>query len=87
MESASTRVDSMQYGAVVPRDENHGAVGAVCRDANGRIMGASTRTINGAYDRSNFKAMSCAEALVLAKDVEFDRLLVSLLIKMIASQN
>jgi hypothetical protein len=60
MESASTGVDSMQYGAVVPRDEDHGAIGAACRNANGRFRGASARTINGVYDPTNFKAMACA---------------------------
>jgi hypothetical protein len=55
--------------AAVSRGGDHGAVSAVCRDANGRFLGASTRTIKGISDPATLEAIACSEALGLADDL------------------
>jgi hypothetical protein len=44
-------------------------VSAVCRDANGRFLGASTRTIKEISDPATLEAIASSEALVLADDL------------------
>jgi hypothetical protein len=55
--------------AAVSRGGDHGAVSAVCRDANGRFLGASTRTIKEISDPATLEAIASSEALVLADDL------------------
>jgi hypothetical protein len=42
-----------------------GAVAAVCRDENGRFLGASARVIDGIRDPATLEAIACAEGLQL----------------------
>jgi ribonuclease HI len=51
----------------VARNEDHGSISAIARDATGLFLGASTRTINDISHPATLEAMACAEALSLAE--------------------
>jgi ribonuclease HI len=63
--------------AALRKSSPGGAVGAMCRNAEGSFIGASSLTINGITDPEVLEALACREALALAQDLVVDRVTVS----------
>jgi hypothetical protein len=59
--------EDLNVDGAVARNEDHGSISAIARDATGLFLGASTRTINDISHPATLEAMACAEALSLAE--------------------
>lgn len=53
----------------VSRNDERGAIGAVCRDDMGLYLGSSALVLPGMIDPATLEALACREALDLAKDL------------------
>jgi ribonuclease HI len=63
--------------AALAKTRPGGAVGAVCRSADGIYLGASSLTVEGITNPSVLEAMACREALALAQDLNLRRITVA----------
>ena len=63
--------------AAVKKDQEGGAVAAVCRSSNGTYLGASAVVVHGITDPGTLEALACREAIALAQDLSLDRVVVS----------
>lgn len=54
-----------------------GSAAAVCRDQNGLYLASSALVISGVTDPAVLEAITCCEALALAKDLSFQHLVVA----------
>jgi hypothetical protein len=69
---AKVRVD----GAIAHTLRN-GSAAAICRDSNGKYLGASALMIPGIEDPTTAEALSCREALALASDLNISKVLIT----------
>jgi ribonuclease HI len=60
--------------AAVRKASIAGAGAAVCRAANGDLLGASVMVVKGIADPATLEAIACREALALAADLQVTRL-------------
>lgn len=61
----------------VSRQGNVGAAAAICRDKEGRFLGASAVVFDGLVDAAGLEAHACNEALALAKDLNLTHLMIA----------
>ena len=54
-----------------------GAAAAVCRDKDGKYLGASATIFEGLVDAPNLEACACNEALSLAKDLNITHVIIA----------
>lgn len=54
-----------------------GAAGVVCRDKNGKYLGASAVVYEGLSDPASLEAQACSEALALARDLNLQELVIA----------
>jgi ribonuclease HI len=63
--------------AALSKTKIGGAVGVVCRDEQGVLLGASARVIEGINDPATLEAWACAEGLALAEDLNIKKLMLA----------
>ncbi|XP_010236322.1 uncharacterized protein LOC104583970 [Brachypodium distachyon] len=63
--------------AAVAKQVCAGAITAVCRDMDGRFLGASAQVIAGINDPGTLETLACREALSLAEDLQLAHLRVA----------
>lgn len=59
----------LNVDGAVAKTANKGAVGVICRDAQGNYMGASAMVLDGVLDLEILEAHACREALALSEDL------------------
>jgi ribonuclease HI len=69
--------EKINVDAAISRTGSGGAVGAVCRSAEGIFLGATTLTVDGISDPTIMEALACREALALAADLNLQKLVVA----------
>ena len=61
----------------IAKTEIKGGVGAICRDEQGRFLGASAAVYEGISEPATLEAYACREALELAGDLNIQRIMVA----------
>jgi ribonuclease HI len=62
--------------AAIARQGDNGAIGAICRDDHGEYVAASARVTPHVTEPETLEAIACSEALALAEDCGFAKLIV-----------
>jgi ribonuclease HI len=70
-------VCKVNVDAALSKTKVAGAVGAVCRDENGTLLGSSARVIEGTKDPATLEAYACAESLSLAADLNIQKIVLA----------
>jgi ribonuclease HI len=60
--------------AALNKQQNGGAIAAVCRSEDGDYLGASAIVVQGITDPAVMEALACREAMSLAKDLHLQRI-------------
>jgi ribonuclease HI len=63
--------------AAVRKNQNCGAVAAVCRGDDGVYLGASAVVVQGISDPATLEALACREALALAADLQLQSVVIA----------
>lgn len=75
--TAPERITKFYVHAGISHDHEVGAAPAVCRDCDGAYLDSSVLVIRGLLDPAAVEAITCQEALALAKDLGVRKLLVA----------
>jgi hypothetical protein len=67
----------LNVDATLSKSRPGGAVGVVCRGEDGAFLGASSLTINGVSDPVTLEAMAHREAIILAHDLQLQKITVA----------
>jgi hypothetical protein len=63
--------------AAMAKTTTGGAVGDVCRLADGEFLGASSLTVQGITDPTTMEAIACQEVIALAQDLQLNQITVA----------